>query len=105
VGRPAIAAIWASWMARALAGTRRWRKAFLGHHELELVRRVVQTFTSLVCEAPAEFLAHWHEGETPSRIWVNDRHGYTDIEDRLRRVITTRRKEIVNSRKTPMEAP
>jgi hypothetical protein len=49
------------------------------------------TFTALIWEARAEFLARWHEGERPSRIWACDRHGTTDIEDRVRRVMTAKR--------------
>jgi hypothetical protein len=49
------------------------------------------TFTALICQARAEFLALWHEGERPSHIWAYDRHGTADIEDRVRRVITAKR--------------
>jgi hypothetical protein len=50
------------------------------------------SFTSLVSDARAEFLALWHEGEAPSRIWAADRHGEGDIEDRVRRVLAARRR-------------
>jgi hypothetical protein len=50
------------------------------------------TFTALICQARAEFLVRWHEGERPSRIWVCDRHGTADIEDRVRRVMTAKRR-------------
>jgi hypothetical protein len=50
------------------------------------------TFTVLISQARAEFLALWNEGETPSRIWARDKHGATDIEDRVRRVMTARRR-------------
>jgi hypothetical protein len=50
------------------------------------------TFTVLICQARAEFLALWHEDEPPSRIWAYDRHGTADIEDRVRRVMTAKRR-------------
>jgi hypothetical protein len=50
------------------------------------------TFTALISQARVEFLARWHEGERPSRIWACDRHGTTDIDHRVRRVITTKRR-------------
>jgi hypothetical protein len=50
------------------------------------------TFTALICQARAEFLALWHQDEPPSRIWAYDRHGTTDIEDRVRRVMTAKRR-------------
>jgi len=50
------------------------------------------TFTALICQARAEFLALWHEGDTPSRLWAYDRHGTANIEDRVRRVITAKRR-------------
>jgi hypothetical protein len=58
----------------------------------EAVGYPYSTFSSLICEARAEFLAHWHEGETPSRIWANDRHGKGDIEHRVQRTIAARRR-------------
>jgi hypothetical protein len=51
------------------------------------------TFSALICEARAELLARWHEGETPSRLWATDEHGDSDIEQRARRVITRRKKK------------
>jgi hypothetical protein len=50
------------------------------------------TFTCLISSARAEFLALWHEGEAPSRIWATDKHGDGDIEDRVRHLLTTRRR-------------
>lgn len=50
------------------------------------------TFTALIWQARSEFLALWHEGEHPSRLWAHDKHGTTDIEDRVRRVMTARRR-------------
>jgi hypothetical protein len=50
------------------------------------------TFTSLIGEARAAFLALWHEGETPSRIWATDKHGNGDPAARARRVLATRRR-------------
>ena len=38
------------------------------------------SFCSLISAARAEFLALWHEGEAPSRIWATDQHGDGDIE-------------------------
>jgi hypothetical protein len=51
------------------------------------------SFSSLICQARAEFLARWHEGEEPSRIWATDKHGDGDIEDRVRRIITGKRRK------------
>jgi hypothetical protein len=50
------------------------------------------TFNALICQARAEFLTHWHQGEQPSHIWATDRHGHTDIQHRVRRTITAKRK-------------
>jgi hypothetical protein len=49
------------------------------------------SFSYLISQARAEFLARWHEGEAPSRIWAIDKHGHTDIEDRARRVLVRRK--------------
>lgn len=57
----------------------------------EAVGYPYSTFSYLISEARAEFFALWHQGETPSRIWATDRRGDTDIEQRVRRVLTTRR--------------
>jgi hypothetical protein len=56
----------------------------------EAVGYPYSSFSSLICQARAEFLAHWHEGEEPSRIWATDKHGDGDIEHRVRRLITRR---------------
>jgi len=50
------------------------------------------TFTALISQARAEFLTLWHEGDTPSRLWARDKHGTTDLDDRVRRVITAKRR-------------
>jgi hypothetical protein len=50
------------------------------------------TFTSLIGEARAAFLALWHEGETPSRIWAANKHGATDPALRARRILASRRR-------------
>jgi hypothetical protein len=57
----------------------------------EAVGYPYSTFTALISQARAEFLALWHEGQEPSRPWANDRHGHGDIERRVRRTITKRR--------------
>ena len=50
------------------------------------------SFSYLISQARAEFLALWHEDEAPSRIWATDRHGEGDIEQRVRRTITAKRR-------------
>jgi nucleotide-binding universal stress UspA family protein len=50
------------------------------------------TFTSLICEARAEFFALWHEAETPSRLWAADRRGDGDVGHRARRAIAAKRR-------------
>jgi hypothetical protein len=50
------------------------------------------SFSYLISQARAEFLALWHQGEAPSRIWANDRHGDGDIEQRVQRTITAKRR-------------
>lgn len=50
------------------------------------------SFCSLISDARGEFLALWHEGEAPSRVWAADRHGDGDIDDRVRRVLAARRR-------------
>jgi hypothetical protein len=59
------------------------------------------SFSGLISGARTEFLALWHEGESPSRIWATDRHGDGDIEDRVRHILTTRHR---NSRRTGQNA-
>ncbi len=49
------------------------------------------SFGCLISEARAEFFALWHQGEAPSRLWANNPHGTTDIEQRVRRTITAKR--------------
>jgi hypothetical protein len=51
------------------------------------------TFTALISQARAEFLALWHEGQQPSRIWANDKHGVGDIEHRVQRTIAAKRRK------------
>jgi hypothetical protein len=58
----------------------------------EAVGYPISTFNALIAQARAEFLTHWHEGEQPSRIWATDRHGHTDIQQRVRRTIAARRR-------------
>jgi hypothetical protein len=55
------------------------------------------SFTGLISSARAEFLALWHEGEAPSRIWATDKRGDGDIGDRVRHLLTSRHR---NSRHT-----
>lgn len=44
------------------------------------------TFSVLISTARRRFLAYWHEGETPSRIWRTDRHiSYRNSRDPLGR--------------------
>jgi hypothetical protein len=50
------------------------------------------SFACLISQARTEFLARWHEGEAPSRIWAIDVRGHTDVQDRARRVLVRRRK-------------
>jgi hypothetical protein len=50
------------------------------------------TFTALISQARAEFLALWHEGQQPSRIWATDKHGHGDIEQRVQRTIAAKRR-------------
>jgi hypothetical protein len=59
------------------------------------------TFTSLIVDARAAFLALWHEGETPSRIWAADKHGNGDPALRARRILASRRR----SRHPPASGP
>jgi hypothetical protein len=49
------------------------------------------SFSYLISQARAEFFALWHQTETPSRLWANNKHGATDIEHRLRRTLTAKR--------------
>jgi hypothetical protein len=49
------------------------------------------SFSCLISQARAEFFALWHEAETPSRLWANNPHGTTDIEQRVRRTLTAKR--------------
>jgi hypothetical protein len=70
--------------------------ALAAHNDYATAARAVgyptSTFTALISQARAEFLTHWHQGETPSRIWATDRHGHTDIQQRARRTIAARRR-------------
>jgi hypothetical protein len=50
------------------------------------------SFSYLISQARAEFLALWHQGEAPSHIWATDRHGDGDIEQRAQRTITAKRR-------------
>jgi hypothetical protein len=59
----------------------------------EAVGYSYSTFTGLISQARAEFLTLWHQGEAPSRIWATDKHGDGDIEKRVRRVMTSKRKK------------
>lgn len=59
----------------------------------EAVGYPYSTFTGLISQARAEFLALWHEGQTPSRLWANDRHGNGDIEHRVQRTIAAKRRK------------
>jgi hypothetical protein len=59
------------------------------------------TFTALICQARAEFLALWHEGQAPSHIWATDRHGDGDIEQRVQRTIAAKRRKAASDRETP----
>ena len=62
------------------------------------------TFNALISQARAEFLTHWHQGETPSRIWATDRHGNGDIQHRVRRTITAKRKRAASADELPISA-
>ncbi|HEY7146231.1 MAG TPA: hypothetical protein VH637_18475 [Streptosporangiaceae bacterium] len=59
------------------------------------------SFSCLIRDARAEFLALWHEGESPSRIWAADRHGDGDIEDRVRRILAARHRNGPGARQRP----
>ncbi len=50
------------------------------------------TFTGLIGEARTAFLALWHEGETPSRLWAADKHGNGGPALRARRILAARRR-------------
>lgn len=63
------------------------------------------TFTSLIGEARAAFLALWHEGETPSRIWATDKHGNGDPALRTRRILASRRRASRRQPPGPGPAP
>jgi hypothetical protein len=57
------------------------------------------SYTCLVSEARTAFFALWHEGEAPSRIWSADQGGDGDIEDRVRHVLATRRRNLHTTRR------
>jgi hypothetical protein len=63
------------------------------------------TFTALICEARAEFLALWHEGQDAPRIWATDKHGDGDIEHRVQRIIAAKRRKSRQQRETPGAGP
>lgn len=69
--------------------------ALTAHGDYALAAQAVgypyNSFASLVSEARADFLALWHEGETPSRTWAVDKHGDGDLGDRVRQLMTARR--------------
>jgi hypothetical protein len=51
------------------------------------------SFAYLISQARAEFFALWHQGEQPSRLWANNPHGDTDIDKRVRRTLTAKRRK------------
>jgi hypothetical protein len=52
------------------------------------------SFGYLISQARAEFFALWHEAETPSHLWANNRHGDGDIEKRVQRTIAAKRRRM-----------
>jgi hypothetical protein len=68
----------------------------------EAVGYPYSTFTALISQARAEFLALWHEAETPSRLWANDRHGNGDIDHRVQRTIAAKRRRSREQREMPV---